>query len=279
MSDHPAARRFRLLEELREHNGKELGEYARRLQVDERTIRRDVDTLQDLISTVQGIEVRRGHLFASRQGYAAGYFTGQLDSRREAKEAIARAIVRTLPDHAAVVVTAGTTTYSVAREIRRAALEDEPPHGLVAFTNSLPALMELIAGGVATGVVGEVFNPDDCAFHSHELCSGFHPAVAVVGASGAVADGAAGTLDLFTHRAEEAAFMKQLLARVPEVVVALDATKVGRRHPWSFTDNGALAGKTVRLVTDALTDSQRQPLDELAANNSRFSFEYQEVAT
>ncbi len=184
MAEQAAARRIKLLEELREDDGRELGEYARRLRVDERTIRRDVDSLQELVSSVRGIEVRRGHVFVNREGYAAGYFTGQLDRRREAKELIARAIVRTIPDNLALVVTAGTSTYYVAREIRRAYLEEERPRSLVALTNSLPALMELIAAGISTGILGEVFNPDDCAFHTHELRTGFHPSVAIVGASG-----------------------------------------------------------------------------------------------
>src|SRR5256885_2074782 len=78
----------------------------------------------------------------------------------------------------------------------------------IAFTNSLPALTELISGGISTGLVGEVYNPDDSAFHSHELRSGFHPSVAIVGASGLIANGR--SLELYSHRAEEAAFMRQL---------------------------------------------------------------------
>ncbi len=72
--------------------------------------------------------------------------------------------------------------------------------------------------------------------------------------------------------------MKQLLARVPEIIIAVDGSKVGRRHPWSFTDGGLLAGKTVRLTTDALEESQRGPLDALKGSQAGFQFIYDEVA-
>ena len=38
MTDHPAARRLKLLEELREHNGRELGEYALQLYTEVKTV-------------------------------------------------------------------------------------------------------------------------------------------------------------------------------------------------------------------------------------------------
>jgi hypothetical protein len=60
--------------------------------------------------------------------------------------------------------------------------------------------------------------------------------------------------------------MKQLLQTVPEIVVTVAASKIGRRHPWSFTSAEILAGKTVRLVCDRLSAEQR---DELARFASR----------
>jgi len=279
MIEQAAARRMRLLEELREDAaGRDLTDYAQILQVDERTVRRDVDYLQDVLAAVRGIELRRGHLHAIRAGYTPGYFTDQLEHNREAKEAIARVVVGTLGDDLAVALTAGSTVYYVAREIRRAKVEEERPRNLIAFTNSLPALLELIAAGVSTGVLGEVYNADDCAFHSHEFRSAFQPGVAIVGASGVIANPAAGTLDLFSHRAEEAHFLNQVLARVPEIIVVADATKLGRRHPWRFTDEALLTGKTVRLVTTPLPDAQREILNELTTSAPRIgcAFNYRE---
>ncbi len=270
MTEQAAARRMKLLEELRRDSaGKELTDYAREFDVDERTIRRDVDYLQDVVGGIEMVGLRRGRVYAMRGGHGPGYFSDQLDYNRDTKQGIARCVVDNLADNLAIVLTAGSTTYYVARELRRARVEDERPHSLIAFTNSLPALYELIAAGISTGVIGEVYNPDDSAFHAHEFHSAFQPSVAVVGASGAVANVTAGSFDLFSHRAEEAAFLKQLLQPSPEIVVAVDASKLGRRHPWSFTSGGILAGKTVKLFTSKLSAEQRETLDNLTAGAHR----------
>src|SRR5258706_15004524 len=105
MSENTLARRMRLLEELSvEDGGKDLESYARLLHVDDRTIRRDVDYLQDLVSSIRGIEVRRGQVFASRDGFAQGYFSDQMGHRQDVKQAIARHIVGSLSDNLAVGV-------------------------------------------------------------------------------------------------------------------------------------------------------------------------------
>ncbi|MGC8666955.1 MAG: hypothetical protein ACP5VE_02400 [Chthonomonadales bacterium] len=273
MTEHPDARRMKLLQMLADApSGIPLPECARALQVDERTIRRDALHLQELLSKVHGVTVRRNVLVAEGEGLGPGYFAKQVQARRHVKEAIARRIVSSLADNTALAITAGTSTYYVAREIRRASLEQTCPSGLIVFTNSLPALMELISAGVSTGVIGEVFNPDDYAFHTHELHSTFNPGIAIVGASGILPNPATGSLDLFSHRAEEAAFMKQVLAPVPEIVIAADASKIGRRHPWSFTSGGILAGKLVRLYTDPLAPDQREPILRLASTTHRSGF-------
>ena len=81
---------------------------------------------------------------------------------------------------------------------------------------------------------------------------------------------------MFSHRAEEAAFHKQVLADVPEIILAADSAKLGKRHPWNF-GGAILRGKTVRLITNALTETQREELDhikpELAKNGVEFTYE------
>jgi DeoR/GlpR family transcriptional regulator of sugar metabolism len=277
MTEQTAARRLRFLESLRqEGGGRELASYAEEYGVDERTLRRDVEYLQDLLTDIQNIEVRRGKVYPSRGGHAAGYFADQLNRHEIEKRAIAQAIVSTLADNLAIIITAGTTTYYVAKEIRRTRIEEDRPRNLIAFTNSLPALLELVMAGVSTGVIGEVYSADDRAFHAPEYHSAFQPNIAIVGASGAVIDPIGGSLDLFCHRAEEAAFLKQLLRHVPEIIVALDSSKIGHRHPWSFTSGGILANKTVRLYTSPLSEAQRDICQQLVTSasktNCRFSF-------
>lgn len=270
MSEQAETRRMRLLELLGDtEEPQDLEALAREMRCDSRTIRRDVDTLQQLLLRVHGLEVRRGRVLVSRAGYSPGYFTDQLGRNPGAKEQIARAIVADLPDGMAVALTAGSTPYAVAREIRRNVVEGVPPRNLIVFTNSVPALLELVAAGVATGALGEIYTPEDCAFHTPEFRSAFQPGVAIVGASGVVFGplSAQGSLDLYSHRAEEAAFLKQLLAGVPEVIIAADGSKLGRRHPWNF-GGPVLSGKIVRLVTDVLTEQQEE---ELAALTQRLA--------
>ena len=279
MAEQAESRRMRLLELLADtEDAQDLDSLAGAMRCDARTIRRDLDQLQQILQNVQGLEVRRGRVLVSRAGYSPGYFTDQLGRNPDAKERIARAIVARLQDDMAVALTAGSTPYAVAREIRRVVVEGGPPRSLIVFTNSVPALLELVAAGVSTGALGEIYSPEDCAFHTPEFRSAFQPGMAIVGASGVLfgLQAAQGTLDLFSHRAEEAAFLKQLLAGVPEVVVAADSTKLGRRHPWSF-GGSVLVGKAVRLVTDVLTEQQRDELsslvDRFAEQGTRFSFE------
>lgn len=271
MAEKAEARRMKLLETLAGSlEPQDLDTLAAALGCDTRTIRRDLDSLQQLLHHVTGIEVRRNRVLVARASYSPGYFTDQLDRNLVAKEAIARAIVSSLADDLAVALTAGSTPYAVAREMRRAVVEGQPPHNLIVFTNSVPSLLELVTAGISTGVLGEIYAPEDCAFHAPEFRSAFQPGVAIVGASGVLfgQNAPQGMLDLFSHRAEEAAFLKQLLLNVPEIIVAVDSTKLGRRHPWSFGGN-ILSGKMVRLVTDSLTADQCEELEQLRTRMTR----------
>lgn len=276
MAEQADARRMRLLEMLAcSDEPQTLDELAVTLKYDSRTIRRDLDQLQQVFQRVQNIEVRRGRVLVSRAGYSPGYFTDHLDRNLAAKEQIAAKIVSSLPDDMAIALTAGSTPYAVAREMRRAVVEGEPPHNLIVFTNSVPALLELVAAGISSGVLGEIYSPEDCAFHTPEYRSAFQPSLAIVGASGVLfsPNSTPGTLELFSHRAEEAAFMKNLLVTVPEIIIAVDSTKLGRRHPWSFGGH-ILDGKTVRLVTDVLDEIQQEQLENLSERLRRSGTEF-----
>lgn len=271
MAEQADARRMRLLQLLSESEEPlDLDALGTQMRCDPRTIRRDLDFLQRLLQTVEGVEVRRNKVLVARSGWSPGYFTDQLSRNQQAKDAIARAIVASLPDEIAVALTAGSTPYAVARELRRSVVETDSPRNLIVFTNSIPSLLELVAAGISAGVLGEIYSPEDCAFHTPDFHSAFQPGIAIVGASGVLFNISApqATLDLFSHRAEEAAFLKQLLAEVPEIVVAVDSTKLGKHHPWSF-GGSVLYGKTVRLITDTLSEAQREQLSELGTRLTR----------
>lgn len=270
MSEQADARRLRLMEVLAEsEEPQDLETLAYAMRCDSRTIRRDLDHLQHLLHRIQGLEVRRSRVLVARTGYSPGYFTDQLGRNATSKQAIARAIVGSLPDGLAVALTAGSTTFAVAQEMRRSHVEGTRPHNLIVFTNSVPSLLELVAAGISAGVLGEIYVPDDCAFHTPEFRSAFQPSVAICGASGVIFRNANQPIfDLYSHRAEEAAFLKQLLVNIPEVIVAVDSSKLGRRHPWSFGGE-ILEGKRIRLVTDTLTSEQEEDFAVLTEYLSR----------
>jgi len=274
LSDKTDSRRMRLLQELyTEPDGVELAECASKFKVDERSIRRDIDFLHDLLAGVEQIEIRRGRVVLLRKGFGASYFTSQINRNEACKLGIAKAVVKVIPDNSAILLTAGTTTYFVAKEIHRAHLNNESPKGLIAFTNSLPALLEFTSAGIKTGIVGDVYNEEDCAFHSQETLSNFHPSLLILGSSGIAPNADMGLLELYSQRAEEAAFLKQLILRSPEIILAADSSKLGARHPWAFTSETLLKGKKVHLFTSELEDSQIETLN-LLAQRASFVFEY-----
>jgi DeoR family transcriptional regulator of aga operon len=256
MTDSADVRRLRILERLREcPDGCALSDLAEQFGADERTIRRDAEYLQNLVQGLGGVQLVRGRLQADK-----GALWRRTLAVSAQRQAMAAACLRRIPDGSALILTAGSTTFAVASAIRRAEVEGRSPTGLIVFTNSLPALLELVDGGVSTGVIGEVYNPRDQAFHSHELRTRFQASMAVVGASGIVLDVGSGSVSLCSDRVEEAAFMRQALAPIPDILVVAEAAKIGRRHPWSFTSEGLLAGKRVHIITTPLDRGQAEAI-------------------
>ncbi len=277
MSAPADARRLRLLELLvqadESYSVDELGDL---LKCDGRTIRRDLDHLHDLLQNCNGIEVRRGRAMVARTGYSPGYFTDQLEKNQAAKQQIARAVLDHVRDGQAAALTAGSTTFEVAREIRRRSIEGVPPGNLIVFTNSVPSLLQLVAADISTGVLGEIYNDDDCAFHAPEYRSAFQPEIAIVGASGLTVNAAAGTIELYSHRAEEAAFLRQLIHSVPEIILAVDSHKIGRRHPWSF-GGPSLHNKRVLLVTEDMATDLQDEIDLLTERLRGYGTQFKAV--
>jgi len=117
-----------ILERVREDGGVRVADLARELGVSDMTVRRDLELLHDrgLIEKVHGgaTAVPGSALFepgfAAKQGLQA-----------QEKEAIADAAVRFVQPGTAIGISAGTTTYALARR-----LVDVP--GLTVVTNSVP---------------------------------------------------------------------------------------------------------------------------------------------
>lgn len=127
MSALASQRQERILEQVRQDGAARVSDLVDRLGVSDMTIRRDIAALagRGLVSRVHGGAVCVGRS-AEEPGFAAKR-TRQTDEKR----AIARAAAALVAPGDSVAVSAGTTTFAVARD-----LLDVP--GLTVVTNSVP---------------------------------------------------------------------------------------------------------------------------------------------
>jgi DeoR/GlpR family transcriptional regulator of sugar metabolism len=146
----PAQRQTVIVEEVQRRGAVRVSDLTRVLKVSEMTVRRDIDTLasQGLLSRVRGGATSRQPSI-DEPGFEAKWL-----SQREEKEAIAKEAVRHIQPNTAVGITAGTTTWTLAHELRDVA-------GLTIVTNSIqvaqvfhsspaPEQAVVLTGGVRT---------------------------------------------------------------------------------------------------------------------------------
>jgi DeoR/GlpR family transcriptional regulator of sugar metabolism len=147
-------RHAHILERLRADGGVRVAELVRELGVSDMTIRRDLEQLQE-----QGLleKVHGGATSVTGSALFEPGFEAKAGLQREAKEAIAAATAELVHPGQAIAISAGTTTYAVARR-----LVDVP--SLTVVTNSVPVADVLYHGGRADQTViltGGVRTPSD----------------------------------------------------------------------------------------------------------------------
>lgn len=147
-------RQSRILERVREDGGVRVAELARDLGVSDMTVRRDLELLHNrgLVEKVHGgaTTVQGGALFEPG-------FDAKSALQAAEKEAIADAAVALVEPGTAIGISAGTTTYTLARR-----LVDIP--GLTVVTNSVPVADVLHRAGRPNQTViltGGVRTPSD----------------------------------------------------------------------------------------------------------------------
>lgn len=171
-------RQERILEAIRLAGGVRVAELTEQLQVSYMTIRRDLDALADqgLVEKVHG----GATVAAQRSAEEPGFEAKSLREQPE-KEAIAAAAVQLVRPGTAIGVTAGTTTWTLARYLR-----DIP--NLTVVTNSVPVseimrhtartdLSVVLTGGLRTpsdALVGPVADSAVRAMHVDLLFMGVH---------------------------------------------------------------------------------------------------------
>jgi DeoR family transcriptional regulator, aga operon transcriptional repressor len=188
---------------------------AERLDVSTATIRRDLELLQEqrLLSRTHGGAVAQGVLYELPLRYKGARHPDE-------KRRIAAAFATRIRDGMAVGLTGGTTCTEVAR-----ALVDR--QRLTVVTNALniaselavrPNLRLVVTGGTARPESYELVGP-----MADQSLEGLHLDVACIGVDGI--DAVAGCT---THHEVEAATDLALIERARQVVVAADASKIGR---------------------------------------------------
>ena len=143
-----------ILDRVRTDGGVRVADLVRELGVSDMTIRRDLEQLHD-----QGL-LEKVHGGATRGPQSALFepgFSTKAALQQDAKEAIAQAAASLVHPGQAIAISAGTTTYAVARFLL------EIPH-LTVVTNSVPVADVLYHGGRADQSVilaGGVRTPSD----------------------------------------------------------------------------------------------------------------------
>jgi len=212
----PNPRQSLLLEEVRARGSMSVEALGEQFGVTLQTVRRDVKLLSDAgllarfhggvrvpSSTVENIEYRQ------RQAL-----------NETAKQRIARAVAKAVPNGCSLIINIGTTTEAIARELLR-------HKGLRVITNNLnvaailsdnPDCEVIVAGGVVRsrdrGIVGEV---------TVDFIKQFKVDIGLIGISGIEADG---TLRDFDYR--EVKVARAIIEHSREVWLAADHSKFNR---------------------------------------------------
>ncbi len=132
-----------ILDRVRSDGGVRVADLVRELGVSDMTVRRDLELLQE-----QGLleKVHGGATAVEQSALFEPGFSAKSELQRDAKESIAAAAARLVEPGHAIAISAGTTTYAVARRLL------EVPR-LTVVTNSVPVADVLYHGGRADQTV------------------------------------------------------------------------------------------------------------------------------
>ena len=207
---------------------------ARRLDVSEETIRRNVKKLagRGLVRKVHG-----GVYLPDAVQEAP--FAQRMDENQDAKRLIAAQLARMIKNGDSLILDIGSTTAYVARALRG-------HHDLFVVTNSVAAAQMLatrnnnrvfMAGGELRAHDAGAFGREAITFVRQ-----FSVQYAILSAAAIDAETGFMLFDL-----QEAEFSREIIQHAEKSIVAADATKFGRRAPVRIEDPSVID----TLVTDA----------------------------
>lgn len=234
-------RQERILREVDRHGGCRVSELVDILGVSDMTVRRDIEVLAEkgLVLKVHGGATAIGGRTADEPGF---HVKSELNPVE--KSAIARTAAGLIQPGASVAISAGTTTYAVAHELR--AIRD-----LTVVTNS-PRVAELLHDpnrkDLTVILTGGVRTPSDALAGPVAVATlrGFHVDTLILGVHGI--DERRG---LTTPNLEEAETNRALIACAKRLVVVADHTK------WGLVGLSQIA--TLDQVDVLVTDADLDP--------------------
>ena len=242
-------RQERILAELRRRGGVRVADLTDLLGVSDMTERRD---LEQLAADGVARKVHGGAVLAGQVAFEPG-FAAKSELAQPAKRAIAEHAARLIRPGAAIALSAGTTTWAMARFV--ASIPD-----LTVVTNSTTVadvitgidianpVTVILTGGVRTpsaALVGPVADRTIAGMHVDQLFLGVHGM-----------DGRAGYT---SPNMAEATTDRMLVECARQVVVLADSSKWG---VVGLADIGPLDLATTVITDDALPDEARRTLAE-----------------
>jgi DeoR/GlpR family transcriptional regulator of sugar metabolism len=243
----PQQRHERILAELRRAGAVRVSDLTHLLGVSDMTVRRD---LEELAATGVARKVHGGAVLATQTAHEPG-FVAKSEVEPTAKNAIAAAAVELIKPGAAIALSAGTTTWCMAR-----LLVTVP--GLTVLTNSstvAEAIAEIdpgnqvnliLTGGVRTpsaALVGPVADRTIAAMHVDQLFLGVHGMDEHVGFT--------------TPNLAEAATNRALIGSARQVIVLADSSKWG---VVGLADIAPLAAAHTVITDDKLSHAAARSL-------------------
>lgn len=237
VSELASQRHDRILEQVGRFGAARVSELVELLGVSDMTIRRDVEVLagRGLLARVHGGVTAVGGRSTDEPG-----FTAKSSLQNEEKRAIARAAAELVEPSAAVAISAGTTTFEVARELRHVpdltVVTNSVPVAQLLHDSARPDLTLVLTGGTRTpsdALVGPVAVASLQTLHVDWLFLGVHGIDTDAG--------------LTTPNMVEAETNRALLSSARRCVVVADHTK------WGVVGLSTIAGldRVDVLVTDA----------------------------
>jgi DeoR/GlpR family transcriptional regulator of sugar metabolism len=246
-------RQAQILSELRRAGAVRVSDLTDLLGVSDMTVRRD---LEQLVAEGVARKVHGGAVTADRVAYEPG-FAAKSRLAQPTKQAIANHAVGLISSGAAIALSAGTTTWAMARGVAMipgltVVTNSTTVADVIAQADTAKQVMVILTGGVRTpsaALVGPVADRTIERMHVDQLFLGVHGMEARAGFT--------------TPNLAEAATDRALLAAAREVVVLADSSKWG---VVGLADIAPLDAAHVVITDTDLPDEGRRVLGDAAGS-------------